>query len=375
MPGWSSARSEDARVSVTSSPARRSAASSSGRESGLRPGASNASRTSAASASSRCGRAPRGGRGPSRSVSSRSWTSTRHGTPAYVISAATSAPDDSAASSSPSRRPRRRRHRSQLPGVLEVGAQVLGRVVDREQRRVGRRARPEPVPVLRLLPRQQLRVHRGRPPQQVVAQPQVVAALDPHPGRQQRRVPPRRVVPHPARRVASRALHVRRQVGQRHLVLRVTVDHQHPVARQARERDPGHGDTLTPRGDTPSVRGGGWVRTGGHPPPTRGSPMSSTTFTVHTSLSPSEMMTLMTDFGPNRVRPGRTSTRRTSRCTSRPGLGRGHRGHRDGVGARALLVGRGGRDDHDRDPRLEPMGMAADGGTGSRPTAGVPTWR
>ncbi len=40
---------------------------------------------------------------PSRSVSRRSWTSTRHGTPAYVISAATRAPADSAASSSPSR--------------------------------------------------------------------------------------------------------------------------------------------------------------------------------------------------------------------------------------------------------------------------------
>ena len=29
--------------------------------------------------------------------------------------------------------------------------------------------------------------------------------------------------------------------------------------------------------------------------------MSSTTFTVHTSLSPSEVMALMTDFGPTRV--------------------------------------------------------------------------
>ena len=181
MPGCSSARRDDARVSATSSPARRSAASSSGRESGLRPGASNAPRTSATSASSLCGRAPRGGRGPSRSVSRRSWTSTRHGTPAYVISAATRAPADSAASSSPSRAASARcRHGGQLPGVLEVGAQVLGRVVDREQRRVGRRARPEPVPVLRLLTRQQPHVHRGRPPQQVVAQPQVVAALDPH---------------------------------------------------------------------------------------------------------------------------------------------------------------------------------------------------
>ena len=110
----------------------------------------------------------------------------------------------------------RRRHGGQLPGVLEVGAQVLGRVVDREQRRVGRRARPEPVPVLRLLARPAAAVHRGRPPQQVVAQPQVVAALDPHPGRQQRRVPPRGVVPHPARRVGLARPHVRRQVGHRH---------------------------------------------------------------------------------------------------------------------------------------------------------------
>ena len=57
---------EDARVSVTSSPARRSAASSSGRESGLRPGTPNASRTSSASASSPCGRAPR--RRPRRAI-------------------------------------------------------------------------------------------------------------------------------------------------------------------------------------------------------------------------------------------------------------------------------------------------------------------
>ncbi len=103
MPGWSSRRSVDARVSATSRPARRSAASSSGRESGLRPGAPNATRTSSAKASTFCGRAPRGGRGPSSSLSRRWWTSMRQGTPAYVISAATSAPEDSAASSSPRR--------------------------------------------------------------------------------------------------------------------------------------------------------------------------------------------------------------------------------------------------------------------------------
>ncbi len=103
MLGWSTARSVDARMSGTSMPARRSAARSSGRESGLRPGASSSRRTSATRSSRSRGRAPRGGRGPSRSLSSRSWTSTRHGTPAYVISAATSAPADSAARSSPIR--------------------------------------------------------------------------------------------------------------------------------------------------------------------------------------------------------------------------------------------------------------------------------
>ncbi len=70
---------------------------------GVEVGASRSRRTSSASSSSSRGRAPRGGRGPSRSVSSGSWTSTRHGTPAYVISAAASAPADSAATSSPSR--------------------------------------------------------------------------------------------------------------------------------------------------------------------------------------------------------------------------------------------------------------------------------
>ena len=47
--------------------------------------------------------ARRPARGPTSSVSSRSWTSARHGKPAWVISAATSAPEDSAASSRASR--------------------------------------------------------------------------------------------------------------------------------------------------------------------------------------------------------------------------------------------------------------------------------
>ena len=73
-------------------------------------------------------------------MSRRSWTSTRHGTPAYVISAATRAPDGLGREQQPEPGGlARRRHGGQLPGVLEVGAQVLGRVVDREQGRIGRR--------------------------------------------------------------------------------------------------------------------------------------------------------------------------------------------------------------------------------------------
>ena len=107
------------------------------------------------------------------------------------------------------------RHGCHLPSVFEVRAQVLGRVVDGEQRRIGLRTRPELVPVLRLLPLQQPHVHRGSPPQHVMAQPEVVAALDPHPSRQQRRVPPSGVVPHPPRRIDLACAHVRRQVGHR----------------------------------------------------------------------------------------------------------------------------------------------------------------
>ena len=99
-------------------------------------------------------------------------------------------------------------------------------------------------------PSQQGPVHRGRPAQQVMAEPQVVAARDADPGRQQGRVPPRRVVPHPARPVGLALPHVRRQVGQRQLEALVAVRHQHALARQARERDAGHGTTLAPRGDS-----------------------------------------------------------------------------------------------------------------------------
>ena len=249
MPGCSSARRDDARVSVTSSPARRSAASSSGRESGLRPGASNAPRTSATSASSSCGRPPRGGRGPSRSVSRRSWTSTRQGTPAYVISAATRAPDDSAASSRPSRAASgdaataascrassRSARRCSAVSSIENSAGSDGALgASRSQ-------------CSDCSPSSRRPSAAGARAQQAVAQPQVVAALDPHPGGQQRRVPPRGVVPHPARRVRLARDDVRRQVDQRQLTIDTTLDHQHALARQARERYPGHGDTLTPPG-------------------------------------------------------------------------------------------------------------------------------
>ena len=113
--------------------------------------------------------------------------------------------------------------------------------------RVGRRARPEPVPVLRLLPVQQPPVHGGGPPQQVVAQPQVVAAPDPHPGRQQRRVPPSGVVPHPARRFGlARAARTPAGRPREHLA---APGHRRPPARgrpagaRARPGSWGHPDT------------------------------------------------------------------------------------------------------------------------------------
>ena len=143
-------------------------------------------------------------------------------------------------------------HGRQLTGVLEVGPQVLGRVVDREQRRRRRRGRPEPVPVLGLLPREQPRVGRRSSAQQVVAQPQVVAALDPDADREQRRVPPRGVVPHPPRPVHLATTHERRQVSERHVALQTALHGEDAVPRQARERDPGHGDTLTPTTDAPT---------------------------------------------------------------------------------------------------------------------------
>ena len=152
MPGCSSARSDDARVSVTSSPARRSAASSSGRESGLRPGASNAV---AHLGDQRLE--------PLRPGTARRPRPEQVGEQALVDVDPPRHPgvrhlgrDQGTRGLRREQQPEpgglgRRRHGGQLPGVLEVGAQVLGRVVDREQRRVGRRARPEPVPVLRLL--------------------------------------------------------------------------------------------------------------------------------------------------------------------------------------------------------------------------------
>ena len=239
-------------MSATSSPARRSAASSSGRESGLRPGASKASRTSATSASSFCGRAPRGGRGPSSSLSRRWWTSTRQGTPAYVISAATSAPDDSAASSSPSRL-------ASADAATVASCRASSRsarrcsVVSSTENRAGSDGvlGPNRSQCCDCVTLQQLHIHRGRPPQQVVAQPQVVAALDPHPGRQQRRVPPRGVVPHPARRVDLALSHVRREVDHRHLAAsthRRRPARGRPAGATARPGSWGHLDTDRRRG-------------------------------------------------------------------------------------------------------------------------------
>ena len=134
-------------------------------------------------------------------MSSRSWTSARHGSPAWVISAATRAPEDSAASSRPSRpgsgdaasaarcRSCSATGSSRSAGsssgnsagsaaVTGCSASQPGGVVAGEQRLVDER----------------------RPPQDGVAQPQVGAPLDPDAGVQQRRVPAGGVVPHPADR-------------------------------------------------------------------------------------------------------------------------------------------------------------------------------
>ncbi|UUZ60365.1 hypothetical protein [Nocardioides sp. B-3] len=125
--------------------------------------------------------------------------STRRGTPAWDISAATRGA--CRLRREQQRQPRRlgrRRDRGQLPRVLEVGTQVFGRLVDPEQGRIGHRAGPEPVPVLRLGPRQQRVVDGGRTPQQVVSQPQVVAARDAHPGRRGAAAPTSRCRPRPS---------------------------------------------------------------------------------------------------------------------------------------------------------------------------------
>ena len=201
MPGCSSLRSDEARVSATSSPARRSAASRSGCESGLRPGASNASRTSAASASSPAGRAPRGGRGPSRSVSSRSWTSTRHGQPGVGhLGGDERARRLGGEQQTQPGRLGRGRDGGELPGVLEVGAQVLDRVVDEKSAGSDGAAGPSRSQCSDCRRRAAARRQRERG----AAGGDRAAGrgtAHAHTGRQQRRVPPGGVVPDPARRL------------------------------------------------------------------------------------------------------------------------------------------------------------------------------
>ena len=138
--------------------------------------------------------APATGRGPSSSVSSRSCTSARHGRPAAVISAAASAPEDSAASSSPAGRAGRGVDRGLLPARLGDRVQPVSGVLEREERRSRRRDRLQrgPPGVTRPAP-----VGQRRPAEHRGAQPQVGAPLHPHAGREQRRVPAGRAVPHP----------------------------------------------------------------------------------------------------------------------------------------------------------------------------------
>ena len=101
--GDRAARASRTGCRLTGSPAACSARSTPPGESAFRAGARKAVRISASSRSSASGRRPAAGRGPSSSVSRRSCTSARHGSPAWVISAAASAPEDSAATSRPSR--------------------------------------------------------------------------------------------------------------------------------------------------------------------------------------------------------------------------------------------------------------------------------
>ena len=69
--------------------------------------------------------------------------------------------------------------------------------------------------------------------------------------------------------------------------------------------------------------------------------MPSTEFTVHTTLSPSDVLSFFTDFGPDRAqRWPNTDEAHFKVHDQGPGLGRGHRGQRDGLGAREVFVGR-----------------------------------
>jgi hypothetical protein len=112
----------------------------------------------------------------------------------------------------------------------------------------GHDAGAEPVPGLRLLARQQRWVRGRGPAQQVPSEPQVVAALHADPGGEERWVPERGVVPHPARRLPLAARDVRRQLGLGDLEPRVAVTDEHPL--------PGSRESATRAMPTPSHRAG-----------------------------------------------------------------------------------------------------------------------
>ena len=207
MAGWSTARRVEDRVSPTSIPARRSAASRSGCESGLSPGASEAPYVVDA-----LRQQPRPGPGAARadrSVSSASCTSTRHGAPACVISATARAPADSAARAAGGAGPRVRSRPPPAGARPRRRQEVVDRVVPAEQHRLAHGRRPQTVPQLGIVPAQQRRVDGGRPGQQATGQAQVVAPTDPYAGRQQRGVPAGGVVPDPPRLVLLTAGHRR----------------------------------------------------------------------------------------------------------------------------------------------------------------------
>ena len=91
--------------------------------------------------------------------------------------------------------------------------------------------------MLRLLALEQLLVDCRCSPQQLVCEPQVVAALDAEAGCQQGWVPPGGVVPHPARGIGLATGDEGRVVGHRQVVSALTLPSEHALAGEPGEPD------------------------------------------------------------------------------------------------------------------------------------------